>query len=154
MKRNFRLQNLSENYAIPDVYVKKNNEDSVKLSFLIGQSCKVIFRFTESDCDACVNHTLDNIERACTSIKPENFIVLTSYYNIREFNAFINAHKLKLRVYCIPNECLRIPLEKTNTPYLFVLDHSMLTKFVFIPAKEVNNFTQDYLQTLQKRLFN
>ncbi len=143
-------QHAMEGVDIPDIMIRKENNDSLSLSSLIDECGGPIlcFRFKDSHCDACIQHAIRMLHKISTDI-PQQIVILSGYTNLLQFKAFESSQKRKLTTYNIED----IPcwdIDAIEQSYFFVLKGDKIHN-VFIPLKEDNNYTQDYIHTLMHR---
>lgn len=147
LKTYILIQQAMENTVPPDVVVKNAKKDSCLLAELAPpQSAPILcFRFKESHCDACIQHTIRRLNEYAAII-PQKIIVLSGYANFNHFAAFESSQNKNLSIYNVEH----IPhweIEDIEQSYFFVL-HEGRIHSPFIPLKEDNNYTDRYIHTL------
>lgn len=147
MKKYSIFQQAMEGYKIPEIIIKNEEKDSLSFSSLFCDYTNPVlcFRFKDTHCDACIQHAI----RMLNSISPKishQIIVLSGYTNFRQFKAFESSQRGKLKTYNIEDiSCWDI--DNIEQSYFFILKDGKIHN-VFIPLKEDDNYTQDYINTL------
>lgn len=139
------------------IQIKKNNllKDINGVEFPLNKmlkSKKIVFRYSELHCDACVDVQIKSLKKYKEKIGSTNILILADYDNIKNLILFKRLNSIKLPVYKL-SEKLNIELEKQNVPYFFVLDTNFVAKDFFIPIKEIENYTDNYLEIISKKHF-
>lgn len=147
---NTKNQYRCNNTKIKDIYVAKPLGDSIKLSSIINNKPKLIFRFKETDCNICIENALNDIREIYRIVGAQNIIILANYYNVRSFISFFNSNKMNVMIYNTSSKELGIPIESLDTPYFAIVDAKLIAHSIVIPAKELDGFTKDCLLILCK----
>ena len=113
----------------------------------------MVFYFSETNCWDCIEAALNQIKNIPDSIKLNNYLILCNYSNVRYFQAFIKDIDLKVPIYN-NEEKLNIPLENMDVPFFFIINSDLHCKQVFIPIKEIENYTANYLQAMNKKYWS
>jgi hypothetical protein len=147
-------QILSEYKDISSIIGSSILNKSVSLKKVIEESDnpKLIFRFSESSCELCVDSVLVCLRKHSDRIGKKNIIILTSYDDIAYLVLFKKYEEIDFQIYNARN--IDLPIEKLNVPYLFVIDKSLKTNCIFIPEKTIQKRTDLYFQTIVKRYFS
>lgn len=125
----------------------KNNHDSLFLLTLIHDRV-LILRISDTNCEACTTEALSDLLEYSSSIVALK-VVLANFSNSRS----IDVLKISYPNLIILNEAsIDLPIERINTPYLFLTNRSMLTDMVFVHQKEFPEKTKGYFEALQARL--
>ncbi|MFT3749317.1 MAG: hypothetical protein QM768_13410 [Agriterribacter sp.] len=114
---------------------------------------KLIFRFTELNCETCVDATLSSMKRIMGNDQlRKSVIILTSY----KFNAYYKdwkrSNNIEFDIYNLGDIKLPLLSESLVRPYLFYLDDSLKIQNVFFPIKEYAYSTDQYLSFISKKL--
>jgi hypothetical protein len=151
-ERDFKLALLSEHYLIDkDLKVFDENK-SFKFSDLVSKKPKLFLRYSELNCNTCVDVQLKRLEKIAQKIGRENIIILASYKSKSSLWRFKRLNKIRFNIYGI--DSLEIPLEKENTPYYFMADDNLQANMIFVPRKEHLNLTDAYFSVVSKRFFH
>jgi hypothetical protein len=112
----------------------------------------LVCRFSEYNCESCVDYAIKSIQASVALIGKENILFLGSYKNNRIFNKHKPLYGIdSLNVRNIFD--LNIPAEKLGYPYYFVIDSTFRLLNIFIPDKGTPQITKNYLELTQKRFF-
>jgi hypothetical protein len=117
-----------------------------------GVSSKLIFYYSELNCNSCVEIIIKEIENFRDSIGSDNIVYLSDYKRIRDMQIFKRINHISSEIYNISS--LNIPLEKMHVPLLFVLDNDKRIRSVFIPNKEDIKTIKLYLSTIKMKHFD
>ena len=124
----------------------KNNQDSLFLLTLVHNRV-LILRISDTHCEACTTEALSDLLENSASLDVA-VIVLSNFINKRTLDIF----KLSYPNYYVLNEeSIDLPVERINTPYMFITNRSMLTDMVFVHQKEFPEKTQGYFSVLKDR---
>jgi hypothetical protein len=150
--KNVFIQYQSENIIINDIWGYIKQDEQVNLKSLLSDSLTLIFRYNESNCNICVEEALKPVMEYSAKIGVKNILIITSYRNIRTMQIFIRKYAPGIHVFN-SNEDINLPIEKWNTPYFFLIDNTLKAQLIFIPVKEIQNYTREYLNTVNQRFF-
>jgi hypothetical protein len=125
--------------------------DTVNLNTVIGSSLKIVFRYTELNCNECVNNELTNLKSLGGVIGNENIIIITSYSRLNDMIRFRRANQLEFPVYNIGINSLGLDVESRNIPYTFLINSDLTTHMVFAAIKEYPDLSKRYYQVLAER---
>jgi hypothetical protein len=150
--KNVFIQYQSENNTINNIegYIRQNEKTDLKS--LLSDSLTFVFRYNENNCNICVEEALKPLMEFSTQIGVKNILIITSYRNIRTMQIFIRKQAPGIHVFN-SNEDINLPIEKWNTPYFFLLDNTLKAQLVFMPIKEIQNYTREYLNVVNQRFF-
>jgi len=143
-------QPLSDSLIISDENRSYTTREFVN-TFL--KSNKLFFRYTDVNCNACVDSSLTVIKAFSEKLRDTNIIILASYQTARDLYVWKRINKIKNPVLSIPYKSLAIKTENLNEPFFFVLNRFDRTvQNLFIPAKEYMRTTDEYLQSIQTKI--
>jgi hypothetical protein len=148
LKNYMIIAKYSENISIKKEILISNEKGKFKLDKIIDNGFKLVLRYTELNCQSCVDTELSSLQNLANKIGMEKIVILASYKNNEDLIKFKRLNKLKLPMYNV--DSLSIPLENMNIPFYFICDKEFKTKLVFIPKKEISNLTVDYLKLVEK----
>jgi len=141
------LMSIKGTYESEGLYLDfSSNYDSL---FVLALQNKMVFvlRLTEYQCESCAIAAISDFTDLIKGLSG-CFIVLTSYSNDNSFKAFRQSHQEMV----VLNEIdLQLPIEKLNTPYMFLMDNKMQTDMVFLHQKEFPEKTEGYFAAIKKR---
>ena len=117
-----------------------------------GMDKILVCRFSELDCESCIDYAIMNAKKYGNRIGVENILYLGSYRNNRIFNRQKEMYGMdSCRTLNVP--ILGLPIEDLGRPYYFVLDRSLSVSNVFIPNKATHGMLDSYFNMLYDRYF-
>lgn len=150
-----RKQEMSFNGRVVDMgrEVVDINNKAVRLSDIIS-SPKLILRYSEMNCDVCIETQVRNLNRLADSVGVRQIVLLVTYRDSKNIKRFIETHRVKFAVYKLDNE-LASTLADIEMPYYFVLtpDEGRV-QCMFIPHKENPELTKYYLNQIKSKFFD
>ncbi len=148
-------------YGLVNNNLKLNNDLSVidikgqtfLLKEIIGDSVKLIVRFSESHCEECVRFVVVKLLRFSQEKKwdKNSILFLASYHDSRNLTIFKDRLNISFPLYM--SDILSIPAEDTPAPYCFIVDKTMRINHLFFPDKYENDLSNIYLDIIGKRYF-
>ena len=149
---NFTTNILNSNLQLDSVMIKDslNNIIPLKKAFKSGQKQILVCRFSKTNCESCVNFSIQSLRKWVESIGIENVMFLGNYRNNRLFNRTKPLYGIQdMMVY--NTSAFQIPAEELDYPYFFILDSSLRISNVFVPDKATPNITNKYLKNVLKK---
>lgn len=116
----------------------------VRFKDLVSEHRKLVFRFSELNCNVCVDSVLNALKSFPHKSVPDNVIVLASYKTYRDLLVFKRINKLSFPVYNVPETVMSA--SDIDTPFLFVTGAAEKSVFPFIPDREKPDLTARYLE--------
>jgi len=128
------------------------SEEGVRatLQELISDSLFIVFRYSELDCNKCVINNLGYLNVLKNSIDNANIIILTTYGKLNDLILFKRVNHINFPVYNISEYGLGLPAEKSGMPFLFMMDGSLVTRYVHFPDKENPRLTNIFLNLIPR----
>jgi hypothetical protein len=124
----------------------KNRTIPIDSLFLEGRY--LILFFSLDHCSDCVNYSLSQIKTLMPGQKVDKLLLFASKYKLRDLYVFARSNQLAdTIIYNI--ESLKIPIEKINQPFMFLLDDKLSLSHFFIPRKEMPEQTIYYLNFIK-----
>jgi uncharacterized HAD superfamily protein len=159
LENNFLINNVvkqleNSGAILNNVMIEDFNNKTYQLKELIKDRSKLIFMFSELNCQTCIDMQLPNIEQLSKDIGAENIILLASYSNKRDLVQFARINNIKLEIYNFDKSEIEIPLIDTNVPFFFILNPNLTSTCFFIPEKSMPKHTIAYLNIVKHRFFN
>lgn len=111
---------------------------------------KLVFRFTEENCNECIDAELRGLKELSVFVGDTNIVVLGSYARQRDFKIICQTYHIDFPVYNIASTFISSPIENVNRPYLFVLDSSLNVSYLFVPNKEMPDLSTAFYQMVSK----
>lgn len=148
------LQFKSDDYPLNgDMELKDLDGKYTKLRTLLQTGPKLVFRYSEINCNVCYQKVLDELSTLIKRIGPKNILIITSYSNQRELYNFMRINDITENVFNIGTEDLGLPVETYDVPFLFMTDASLRTRDLFIPYKRNPEMTRQYFLSVKDRYF-
>ncbi|TCC90594.1 hypothetical protein EZ428_15115 [Pedobacter frigiditerrae] len=116
----------------------------------IGQLAKkkhtLVFRYSASDCEMCVNSVFKIIKEENNKLINDNILIVTDSYSSRDFIVKTKYLNFFLPIYDVkePIKGLGLPLEGKNLPFFFILGPDNRISKIFFPYKEYPDKTREY----------
>ena len=141
------FQQTLEGISVPPLKVQNSQKEIMYQSEIVTDTNKptLCFRFKDTHCDACVQQAV-RILNEISALIPDEIILLSGYRNFTHFAAFGSCQKEKISTYNVKD----IPsweIDSLDQSYFFVLYNDHIHN-VFMPLKEDNNYTVEYIHTL------
>lgn len=135
---------------IKNISVKDLQDISYELKDLVGNSPKLIVKFSSLECSYCIEHIIKHLKLFKDEINKNEIIFLGYFPNKKEFLTFDKLYKLNYQVFSIPENSLNIPLDNLNEPYmLFINDSTLKLKKAFVPIKSTPERTDSFLKKIK-----
>ncbi|HVU83441.1 MAG TPA: hypothetical protein VHC50_01280, partial [Puia sp.] len=142
------LEDMEDNYRMngkPFAYVTEDIRDNQRdMADLIRKGAKIVLRYSELNCNVCVDSAIAYFTKFSRRIGEENVILLVEYASSDYLAQLIRMNQIKLpNIYRIVNkEKFNVSVSAVDAPYLFVLDSSGVMKDVFYPRKEIPELSE------------
>ena len=117
-----------------------------KLNDLVGNKPKLVFRYSQLDCDVCVDSVLATLNMITGKKILNNLIIIADFQNERDFKIYEISKKHIYPIYNIAGSHLGLSLEHKNLPFLFILSGKLRVTKLFVPFKEIPYQTQEYIK--------
>ena len=151
---NMQMQYANNGYQLNDFLLTNITGSTLKLSNLLDDHYKIIFRFSYLHCSSCVEFELKNIIEIAERMPKDRIIIIAEYDNKRGFSAFTKAHNTTLPIYFLSeNTHADNILQDENIPYVCLMDKKMKIEHLFIPIKEVPIYSERYYHHIIQRYF-
>lgn len=119
-----------------DAIVTKVNGVDDKLCNIVDGN-KLILRYSELNCNTCIEAQIVNLNRYADSIGMHNILLFTTYHNHSYMKRFKKMNKIKFEIYNVSAE-LDSALTDIGLPYFFVLTPcDNRVQSMYIPQKEL-----------------
>lgn len=133
--------------SVYDVYGKVH-----VLKEIIGKR-KVVLRFSELNCQTCINEQVRLLVSYSDSIHANNVILLTTFQNIEYMKRFRKITKLKMDIYNL-SPSLNRELIDIGIPYFVILDNaSSRINNAFVTSGNDEEQTYMYLNHIKRAYF-
>jgi len=150
---NLRFGNklFTENTFVENIYLTDLHGDTVQLRKVIT-SPKLIFRFSNEFCRACVDADIESLKDLGNIIGNQNIIIVTDNENARLLNIFRSSSGIESPCYNLKgtfNLSIENSLNKKQVPFLFILDENLEVHFSFF-ADEASELNEIYFNRIIK----
>ena len=136
----------------PNQKLMKENGDSITLSNLVGKKPKLFFKYSELNCNVCVDAQLAFLKTFIKNYGEENLIMISSYKFHKTVYQFKILNNIRSEIYNI--NFLDPSIDNLNVPYYFILDDTYIPKMMFIPEKTFTEDTEAYFKKIQNMYFS
>lgn len=128
----------------PNFILEKENSECVKLSELLSDEPTLIFRYSDLNCNTCVEAEFKNINQYLDKTNSNRLVILADYKNEDDLFRFKRLNQVEMPIYNSKNNKLNLPVEGLNTPYFFIIDSTLVVRSLFIPNKAYPEFSKNY----------
>jgi hypothetical protein len=123
--------------------------DTVHFYDLVGGKPKLVFRYSELNCNVCVDSQIDFIKEFVNRYGYDNLIMISNYKYKRNLSLFKILNNINNEIYNM--NVLDSSLDVLNIPYYFILDEQP-TMFHF-PEKFFPEDTKEYFKSIDNQYF-
>jgi len=120
--------------------------------FQNGKSRILICRFSEMDCESCINYSIKTLLDCSNMAEKNNILFLGTYRN----NKIFNRHKPLYGIdtlNTLNTTKIDLPIEDLGYPYYMVLDSALQVLNVYIPNKGTPAIDRKYINLIYGRYF-
>jgi hypothetical protein len=124
--------------------------DTLTLGDILKQDSKyLLFRYSNSNCNSCINEAYDRLIRRKDQLQGIHIIVLSYYESIREM-IIEGGHSSgnKLPVYLCAGDNIGLPIDEKNVPYLCFVDDGKISKHVMVVDSSYPDIIDEYLKII------
>lgn len=127
-----------------------------KLSSIFqGDEFKIILKISHRNCTPCVDNELENLYRISKKIGIDQIVVLCESGNMREFTAYFKALEYPFTCFYIAEEnSLQDVIRQENVPFVFLMNRDLRIRNLFIPSKELPDYSKAYYNMMAIRYWN
>lgn len=133
----------------PEITLVDSLGKYIKLESILNEKPKLVYRFTDLDCETCIEYYLPIINSFSTKMGKKNVILFTSGTGSNYIRLFCRDHNLHFPIYNIPYNLINNGIEKVNYPYFFILTLNKQGIHTFIPNMESPELTQKYFNGIE-----
>lgn len=142
------------NVHLKDIIVKDSLNKPLHLSdfFKNGQKAIILCRFSETNCESCINYSIKTLLRWSNMIGKENILFLVTYRN----NKLFNRQKILYGIDTLNTmntKEFQLFTEELGYPYYVIIDSTLQVLKTFIPNKGTPLIDNEYLDLISKQLF-
>lgn len=150
---NMKMHYAYAEFHFQDFILLDKERNKVKFSTIIGSSAKVIYKFSSSNCSSCIQSGLASIQKLIRKIPENQLIIVADGSTRRELQALSNSLHLNYPIYLTEDGAFDTILRKENIPFMFVVGPDMQMKDLFIPMKELPEYSEMYYHTIWRKYF-
>jgi hypothetical protein len=134
--------------------LKDENGKSHALSDIIKDNDKLVLRFTENDCQSCVESMFRQLSEHAAGLKKEDVIILVTYSNMNSLKHLFEKYGIAEHIYNIDEKEMAANYAETlNAPYFFVIKPDGTERMVFFPEGPIlYELTEEYLKIVSEML--
>ena len=145
------IQNVGR--SLKNTILKDSCNKNQQLSHIqIKNQYLLICYFSESDCESCINYSIQTLLPWCKSTGYENILFIGQYRHNKLFYEQLPLYNLKPTM-AYNSYGLNLPLKDLGYPFYLIVDDSYNVVEVYIPNKGNPNTDQYFLQLLTTRFF-
>jgi len=146
------LQNILKNEGCKidtSIVLVNLKNDTISMGRLNLKKAKYLCLFFSAEyCSDCVNYCLTQMKTLLSDNKNTEMLFFASKYQLRDLYVFARSNQFpNTAFFC--TESLKIPIEQSKEPFMFVLDEQLSVSHFFIPRKEMPELTQRYLKIVK-----
>lgn len=127
--------------SVLDIYGCKKNISKIVTDNML------ILRYSEMNCDVCVDSLISKLDLYMDSVGIENIALFTTSQNKGYIRRFKKVNKIKFDIYDIGLK-LDSVLTDIGVPYFFVLSRNRRVNNMFVPQSEYIDLTDKYLHSI------
>ncbi|MDP3446417.1 MAG: hypothetical protein Q8T08_26465, partial [Ignavibacteria bacterium] len=118
---------------------------------VVGGKPKLVFRYSELNCNICVDSQMDFIKEFLNKYGYDNFIMISSYKYKKNILLFKMLNNINNEIYNV--EVLDSSLDRLNIPYYFILDEICQPIMFHFPDKIFPEDTKEYFKSIENQYF-
>lgn len=140
---------------LPDIILIDKLKNEITLSSIIADKRKLVLKFSPQNCYPCIEFSMSCLEKFALSIPniKERLLIIISDANYREYQAISNSLQSDIPIYLSKDTTLSTILKEENTPFIFVMDERLYMDDLFIPIKELPNYSDLYFLYMKTKYF-
>lgn len=146
--RILRYEDAGQMYSQMELYTEDRR--AIDLQSLMQEGNKLIFRYSELHCNACVDSMVVKLREYAKEVGQDKVNIWASYSSNREYYLFLRLNQVDVPVYNVQSTSL--PLDSLEEPYLFILSPDLHVSHIYIPHKEYPSSTFKYLEDVRHLL--
>lgn len=150
----FMAENIfyEETVSLSPYYPLKDSEGRQYRADSIFRKDKIVFRFTQHDCEDCIQSEIEHIRQSGLS---KQVIGIASYNNLRVLRMALQKYRIDFPVFFLPFEREKDVFPVTETirrPFVFLMTPHLQARYYFSPDAAFPNMSQRYYQEMADRL--
>lgn len=150
---NMKLHYIYAERTLQDMILWDKSLNKVTLSDLVDDNEKLVFKFSPSNCSSCIQSSFAALKKIANIISDNQIIIIADKANRREIQALSNSMHLRYPIYLVDEKEFNDILREENIPFTFVIGRDLIMKDLFIPMKELPEFSDMYYRVIWKKYF-
>lgn len=150
---NMKMHYAYSEFHFQDFILLDKDRNKVKFSSIIDNGTKVIYKFSSSNCSSCIQSGLTSIQKLIRKIPENHLVIIADGSTRRELQALSNSLHLDYPIYLAEEGTFDAILKKENIPFVFIVGPDMQMKDLFIPMKELPEYSEMYYHTIWRKYF-
>ncbi len=140
---------------LPDIILIDKLKNEITLSSIIADKRKLALKFSPQNCYSCIEFAMSCLEELALS-KPnikERLLIIISDASYREYQAISNSLQSDIPIYLSNDSAFSTILKEENIPFIFVMNERLCMDDLFIPIKEMPNYSDLYFHIIETKYF-
>lgn len=151
---NMKMHYVYAEHSLCDMILINQNGERIRLSEQLQHTPKLVFKISNSNCSSCLRFILSSLDKMMKRIPKDQLLLIADNSNIREIKAVMNSWNVKCPVYRVEENAFSQILKEENVPFNFIIDADLQMKDLFIPMKELPEYSDMYYRIIWKKYFD
>lgn len=151
---NMKMHYVYADRKLEDISLQDESREEKKISEFLNGEEKLVFKFSTSNCSTCVQSGFSTLRKLMRNLSSDQLLVIADRSNRREVRALANSLDLDFPIYMAEKGAFGDMLLNENVPFVFVLGSDLRMKDLFIPMKELPDYTDMYYRIVWKKYFS
>lgn len=151
---NMKMHYTYADQQLEDIILRDKSHNEIQLSKLLEGKETLVFKFSSSNCSTCIQSGFSALRKIARNIPRERLIILADKSNRREVQALSNSMGLDYPIYLADDNAFSHMLRDENVPFVFVIGEDLRMKDLFIPMKELPDYSDMYYRIIWKKYFH
>lgn len=136
----------------PELTLQNENGNNVHLSNLVGKKPKLVFRYTQLNCNICIDSQMGFIKEFVNKYGYDKLIMISNYKYKKNIYQFKTLNNINNEIFNV--EILDSALDRLNIPYYFILNKVCQPTIFHFPDKNFPENTKEYFKSIEDQYFN
>ena len=151
---NMKMHYTYADQQLEDMILRDESRNEIQLSKLLEGKETLVFKFSSSNCSTCIQSGFSALRKIAKIIPRERLIILADKSNRREVKALSNSMGLDYPIYLVDDNAFSHILRDENVPFVFIIGEDLRMKDLFIPMKELPDYSDMYYRIIWKKYFH
>ena len=151
---NMKMHYTYADQQLEDMILRDESRNEIQLSKLLEGKETLVFKFSSSNCSTCIQSGFSALRKIAKNIPRERLIILADKSNRREVQALSNSMGLDYPIYLVDDNAFSHILRDENVPFVFIIGEDLRMKDLFIPMKELPDYSDMYYRIIWKKYFH